>query len=74
MKTPVMVAITNDQQTRVVHINRLRHRIQPSQQLVVQQNSTNEWTAPQIHHESTIESPGEAPRRYPQRTRHPRIG
>ena len=71
MKSPVTVEITNDQQTRLVHINRLRRRIQLSWQSVVQQNSTTEWTAPQIDHKSSIESPGEAPHRYPQGNRHP---
>ena len=71
MKSPVTVEITNDQQTRLFHINRLRRRIQLSWQSVVQQNSTTEWTAPQIDHKSSIESPGEAPHRYPQGNRHP---
>ena len=70
LKGPVMVEITNSQQARVVHINQLRRRIQPNHQPTVPQTTTD-WIAPQIDHESAMESPEaqDAPHRYPQRNR-----
>ena len=40
--------ITDDKQTRIVHTNRLRHRIQPMQSSESQSTNTNSWTEPQV--------------------------
>ena len=62
-------------QTRVVHINRLRHKKQP-QSLEATVNNTDsdyygEWIPPQIEHETVMENTTESLSRYPQRNRHP---
>ena len=50
VKSPITVEITDDKQTRIVHTNRLRHRIQPMQSSESQSTDTNSWTEPQVIH------------------------
>ena len=86
IKSPTNVKITDGRRTRVVHINRIQHRIQPRQ---CQQNSAEEslstppqdWAPPQIDQliipPSRAAPSRDAPtraapmRRYPCRGRHP---
>ena len=71
LKNPVKVTITDGQNTKVVHINRLQHRKQPQQDVVPSSNTCTytSWAPPQIDHYILSESPSE--RRYPQRSRRP---
>ena len=71
VKSSLNMEITDDKRTKVVHVNRLRHRIQPSLAENDQLSSTNtRWNPPQTEH--TI-LPPETPvtHRYPQRERCP---
>lgn len=75
-KTPVSIEITDGQKTKVVHVNRLRLRIQPEQNETLRENPKNgqtakEWEAPQVEHfnmPSEIHTPTQ---RYLKRIRHP---
>ena len=76
-KSPVTMKIENNSksQTRVVHINRLRHRKQPqSLEATVNNRDSDyysEWIPPQVEHETVIETTTESLSRYPQRNRYP---
>ena len=57
-KSPVNVEISNGPRKRVVHINRIRHRIQPDMQRPVEdalpeenQGGPLHWQAPQVDHQ-----------------------
>ena len=67
--SPVTVQITNGKVVKVVHINRLRHRIQPTCEEVTLSNTLSDhpWTPPQITH-IELEHLSE-PRQYPARIR-----
>ena len=71
LKNPVNVTITDGQNTKVVHINRLQHHKQPEQDVVPSSNTCTytSWAPPQIDHYILSESPSE--QRYPQRSRRP---
>ena len=71
LKNPVNVKITNGQNTKVVHINRLQHRKQPQHDMVPSSNiyTYTSWAPPQIDRYILSESLSE--RRYPLRTRRP---
>lgn len=69
VKSPVTVEITDNQRVRIVHVNRIRHCIQPEKGF--QSVKTSSWTALQVEH---FIVPSEAPapvRRYPLRARRP---
>ena len=72
VKTPVTMKITNGHYSKVVHVNRLRHRVQfqPEESEVRPQCSKDTpWNPPGIEH-SIVEA--DAPeRRYPARNKHP---
>ena len=71
--SPVTLQITNGKLHKVVHINRLRHRIQPPCQEAIYSHtpiaSDDTWTPPQITH-IELEQLSE-PQRYPVRERRP---
>jgi hypothetical protein len=52
IKSPITVEITKDKKSRVVHVNRIRHRIQRSQQEMLDRNSQSraDWQPPDIEH------------------------
>ena len=71
IKSPVTMKITNGHHSKVVHVNRLRHRIQfqPDEGEDRQCSEGISWNPPEIEH-SII--PADTPeRRYPSRDRHP---
>lgn len=80
VKSPLTIEITRNNQQKVVHVNRLRHRIQPS--LSESENTTTpqslvgqQWQPPGIDHIS-VPVPPPAPtlsRRYPERQHHPPV-
>ena len=80
VKSPLTIEITRDNQQKVVHVNRLRHRIQPS--LSESENTTTpqslvgqQWQPPGIDHIS-VPVPPPAPtlsRRYPERQHQPPV-
>ena len=56
IKSPLNFEITDGERTRVVHINRLQHRIQPMEQPITETNMshseynlTQEWIAPEVY-------------------------
>ena len=61
LKNPVNVTITDGQNTKVVHINRLQHRKQPQQDVVASSNTCTYTSCapPQIDHYILSESPSE---------------
>jgi hypothetical protein len=66
--------IHDGKKTRVVHINRLRHRFQPALEGEGIQNEIfPPWTPPQIEHDIVLCDPAPPPstRRYPSRIRRP---
>ena len=83
VKSPCTMEITDGQRTRVVHVNRLRHRVQPT--VTVAPNgadSSQGWHPPQVDHvvlppvQPPLPPPPQPPpeqlvRRYPQRDRQP---
>ena len=71
IKSPTNVKITNGQTTKVVHVNRLRHRKQPQLKSipVTTTPSSNNWFPPQVDHHIISTPPSQ--HRYPQRNRHP---
>lgn len=73
VKSPVNMEISDGQRTKVVHINRIRHRVLPQQlDSNMSGNDSVTWHPPQIDH--VIPPPTSSPtpqRRYPQRDRHP---
>ena len=74
VKSPVTMEITDGERTKVVHINRLRRRIQPMsrEQSASDGCTTQPWSPPGIDHHilpsQTVTPPA---RRYPQRERRP---
>ena len=65
VKTPLSVEITNGKRTRVVHVNRLHHRHQPTSSEATSSENTHvsdglptEWSPPWIEH---MYIPTEAP-------------
>ena len=73
IKGPVNLKITDGKRIRVVHKNRVQHRLQPQQhteEASPETSQTAEWCPPQIDH---LEAPSamESERRYPQRNRRP---
>ena len=70
VKNSVNVKITNGKQSKVVHVNRLRHRLQPTPAEAAP--SDNEVTT-KVEHFITQEetTPPPVTRRYPERSRHP---
>ena len=73
IKGPVNLKITDGKRIRVVHKNRVQHRVQPQQhteEASPETSQTAEWCPPQIDH---LEAPSamESERRYPQRNRRP---
>ena len=71
IKSPTNVKITNGQTTKVVHVNRLRHRKQPQLKSipVTTTPSSNNWFPPQVDHHIISTPPSQ--HRYPQRNRCP---
>ena len=70
IKTPVTVEITDGKRTKVVHTNRLRHRIQPdSSENTLAEDTTKVWSPPQVEH--FIEDTPIPARRNPPRDRRP---
>jgi len=67
--SPVTLQITNGKMVKVVHINRLRHRIQPTclESTSSSTSTDHSWTPPQITH-IELQHLSE-PRRYPSRVR-----
>ena len=71
VKSPITMEITDDKRTKIVHVNRLRHRIQPGEGSESQSVNTYPWTAPQIEHMILPPIPPPPAHRYPQREQHP---
>ena len=72
MKGPVTVEITDGRRTKVVHVNRVRHRNQPVE---APEHSNNDpgpghWHPTQIEYFILQETPT-SERHYPLRQRHP---
>ena len=70
---PVNLKITDGKRTKVVHMNRVQHRVQPqgvTEEVPLETSRAPEWCPPQIDH---LEVPCsmESERRYPQRNRRP---
>lgn len=71
VKGPLNVEITDGRRIRVVHINRLRHRVVPGRrESSTSQHATLDWHAPQVDH-TELPPSSAPPRRYPQRERRP---
>ena len=73
IKSPTDVTITDGQNTKVVHVNRLQHRKQPqhdSTSSINTDSAPNNWFPPQIDHH-IVSAPSPLQRRYPQRDRRP---
>ena len=73
IRGPVNLKITDGKRTKVVHMNRVQHRVQPQQhmeEVPPEISQAAEWCPPQIDH---LEVPCamEPERRYPQRNRRP---
>ena len=49
-KSPVTVKITNGARTRVVHVNRLRYRVQPEASPLMNTSHKQDWRLPQTDH------------------------
>ena len=49
-KSPVAVEITDGARTRVVHVNRLRYRVQPEASTLMNTNHKQDWQPPQTDH------------------------
>ena len=64
--------ISNGTTSKVVHVNRLRHRLQPSHSdtSVLPNDEIRTWNLPEVEH-YIDNSPEPIPRRYPARTRRP---
>ena len=72
MKGPVTVEITDGRRTKVVHVNRVRHRNQPDEAPEYTSNDPGpgQWHPAQTEHFILQEAPT-SERRYPLRQRHP---
>ena len=71
--SPVNLKITDGKRTKVVHMNRVQHCVQPqgvTEEVPLETSQAAEWCPPQIDH---LEVPCsmESERRYPQRNRRP---
>ena len=64
-----MMKIVNGQHYKVVHVNRLRHRVQLQPEEGNVSSKTMPWSPPEIEH--SIISTDTPERRYPVRDRHP---
>lgn len=70
VKNPVNVEISDGTRIKIVHINRLQHRVQPTNTKdSVCDETTQSWHPPQIEHFTESVSP--QPRRNPPRSRRP---
>jgi len=73
--SPINMQIQDGKRTRVVHVNRLRHRFQPAlEEEGVQNGNYPPWTPPQIEHSIVPGDdvpPPPSTRRYPSRIRRP---
>ena len=70
VKNPVNVEISDGVRTKVVHINRVQHRVQPTNTNSSRHDETTQlWQPPQIEHFTESTSP--QPRRNPPRSRRP---
>ena len=72
VKRPLVMEISNGTTSKVVHVNRLRHRLQPSPSdtTVLHNDQTRTWRPPEVDH-YIDNSPEPISRRYPVRTRRP---
>ena len=66
MEGPVTVAISDGKRNKVVHINRLQHRVQPmeSDEHAAESSPMEQWRPPEIEH--FIDETLTGPRRNPQ--------
>ena len=73
VKSPVTMEVTTGDQTKVVHINRLRHRIQPQPEAAQNMKTPPQmqWIPPQVDHLIIPSADPPATHRYPQRLRRP---
>ena len=71
VKSPVTVAISDGKRNKVVHINRLQHRVQPmeSDEHAAESSPMEQWRPPEVEH--FIDETPTGPRRNPPRTRRP---
>ena len=69
VKSPVTMKIVNGQRCKVVHVNRLRHRVQFKPEEGNVSSKTMPWSPPEIEH--SIISTDTPECRYPARDRHP---
>lgn len=71
--SPITVKISDNKRLRTVHINRVRHRIQPARGSGGTPTNWKQttWTAPQTEHIILPPAPSSFGRRYPTRARHP---
>ena len=70
---PVNLKITDGKRTKVVHMNRVQHRVQPqkfTEEMPLETSRAAQWCPPQIDH-LEVPYPMELERRYPQRNRRP---
>ena len=72
VKGPLVMEISNGTTSKVVHVNRLCHRLQPSPSdtTVLHNDHTRIWSPPEVDH-YIDNSPEPISRRYPVRTRRP---
>ena len=73
VKGPLNMEISDGTVSKVVHVNRLRYRIQPTptDDSPQQQPSSTNWSPPQINHFTEFYSDPARQRRYPARVRRP---
>jgi len=71
VKSPVTVTISDGKRNKVVHINRLQHRVQPmeSDQHAADSSPLEQWRPLEV--ENFIEEMSNGPRCNPPRTRRP---
>ena len=70
VKTPINLHITNGKSSKVVHTNRVRHRIIPQTDSTLStQGHSSSWYPPQVTHHVIDSGPESS--RYPQRNRRP---
>ena len=72
LKGPCNLEITNGHQSKVVHVNRVQHRIQPNQTLDPSvPTKPQQWNSPDIDHHCVSPDSENDQRCYPLRERHP---
>ena len=72
IKSPIDIKITNGQVTKIVHVNRLRHRKQPQHTSApVTDIPSNTWFPPQVDHHIILDLIPPLQHRYPQHIRCP---